>query len=81
MTRYLVTVVNAFSIPVEAESEEQARELVEEFTDLDNQDFKECVENASYEIGDCEEVDPEIYYSSLGIDAKDPTRLHDLDEE
>lgn len=81
MTRYLVTVVNAVSVPVEAESEEEARELMEEFADLDNYDFKECADSSSYEISDCEEVDPTVYHTAFGIDSRDPCRLHDLDGE
>lgn len=81
MTRYLVTMAASFSIPVEAEDEEQAREIADSFVEGGSQDAAECMGNAEYMVTDCEPLDPDVYDTANGLDAGDPYNLHDLDGE
>ena len=81
MARYFVTIVGSVLIPVEAESEEQARDIVEDFMDFENEDFMETISTMDYEIGDCEEVEPDMCGTTMGLSAKEPRCLHDIEED
>lgn len=79
--RYLITMAASFSVPVEAEDKEQAREIVEEFVEGGTQDVAECIWKAEFFVTDIQDIDPGNYDCELGLDAKDPYHFHDLDGE
>ena len=82
MARYFVTIVGSIMIPVDADSEEQARDIADEYAQCDNDNFVEVITHMNYFVSDCEEVDPDEYdCSTMGLSAKKPDYLHDLDEE
>lgn len=79
MARYFVTVVGSILIPVEAENEKEARDIVETYIEDEDQELRETVE---FDISDCEEADPDVYdCSTLGLSKEQPFHLHDLDGE
>lgn len=79
MTRYFVTVAASLLIPVEAKSEEEARDIVETYITDEDHEIREMVE---FDISDCEKADPDAYdCSSLGLSKELPFHLHDLDGE
>ena len=79
MTRYFVTVAASLLIPVEAKSEEEARDIVETYITDEDREIHEMTE---FDISDCEEADPDAYdCSSLGLSKEQPFHLHDLDGE
>ena len=78
MTRYFVTVVGSVLIPVEAKSEEEARDIVDAYIEDEDKEIRDVVD---FDIGDCEVADPDAYdCTTLGLDREDSFHLHDLKE-
>lgn len=82
MPRYLVTIqICSPDLAVEADSPEEVKKMAEAFIDRSSPDYRELVCSMDADVYDAEEVNPDIYDLSWGIDKDDCFYLHDLDEK
>jgi len=82
MTRYFVSFEIACpDLMVEADSPEEAKEIAEAFIEDKGRDYQEMVMAMDAYVDQVDEADPDVYDTSLGLSAKHPFDLHNLDEE
>ena len=82
MPRYLVSIqICSPDLVVEADSPSEARELANAFIDDKGADYCDLVESMDADVYEVEELDPEVYDMSIGIDKDDCFNIHDLDEK
>lgn len=82
MARYAVSMeVCSPDVIVEASSPEEAMEIAEKFIRSGCGDFQDLILAMDVSAESVEELDPDIYETSYGIDKENPYDLHDLDKE